>query len=309
MMAMWPLQRFASGISERRPANRQETTMRPDFLPEATVTLRKRGNIHVVATHRISDHGAHDRLLRSIIDFSKLKLSAEKGGTQVSPSGPRDGRQLDSEMDLHPPVVKMSSAFKSFRQGGVLQDVLSDVDFTLPSGRLSAIMGVSGAGKSTLLNIIGGLDSLDRGTISVCGHELQDMSLQALTEFRSRYVGFVFQFHNLLPSLTAYENVLLGIEAQGKLDQEKRARAMGYLAEMGLEGKEHKFPNQLSGGEQQRVSIARALAKEPELLLADEPTGNLDEENGRRVLEILRRVQRDRRISVCLVTHNPDLAA
>ena len=212
-------------------------------------------------------------------------------------------------MDPLPPIVTMTDACKSFRRGEITQDVLCNVDFSLPPGRLSAIMGVSGAGKSTLLNIVGGLDALDSGQISVCGHELQKMSQRDLTAFRSRYVGFVFQFHNLLPSLTAYENVLLGTEAQGSLDNEKRDRAMGYLVEMGLEGKEHKFPNQLSGGEQQRVSIARALSKEPELLLADEPTGNLDEVNGKRVLEILRRVQRQRQISVCLVTHNPELAA
>ena len=205
-------------------------------------------------------------------------------------------------------MIKVQSANKSFQQGDVLQHVLKDVSFHLNSGEITAIMGVSGAGKSTFLNILGGLEQVDNGSVTVFESDLHSMSSKQLTDFRKKTVGFIFQFHNLMPSLTAYENVLMGIEAAYGVDQAASERSMHYLESVGLADKAKKFPKQLSGGEQQRVAIARAIAKEPPLILADEPTGNLDEANGDRILGLLQHIQKTLGISVCMVTHNPLIA-
>ena len=180
---------------------------------------------------------------------------------------------------------------------------LHPTDLRVPSGEVVAILGPSGSGKTTLLNLIGGLDRPDGGRLVVAGAELQGLDDVTLGEFRRASVGFVFQFFNLVPSLTAWENVALAAELSGDA-----ADVDGLLAAVGLGGLGDRFPSELSGGQQQRVAIARALAKRPALVLCDEPTGALDQETGRQVLALLRRTASERGCSVIIVTHDPGVA-
>lgn len=187
--------------------------------------------------------------------------------------------------------------------------VLRDLELRVEPGERVTVLGVSGTGKSTLLNLLGGIDRPDAGRLTVDGWDLGSLSRQELTEYRRRVVGFVFQFYNLIPSFTALENVLAALEAAGRLERRDEARARTLLAAVGLEDKADKFPEQLSGGEQQRVAIARALVKSPPLILADEPTGNLDPETGEKVLEVLFEQTRATAATLVVVTHNPAIGA
>lgn len=188
--------------------------------------------------------------------------------------------------------------------------VLKGINAQLASGELLTIMGASGTGKSTLLHLIAGLDTPTQGSISWNGQTLQKKSARQMEQWRNKGVGLVFQFHNLLPELTALENVQLplwiGNEMSRKAAQEKAAYWLDYL---GLSNRMNHYPNQLSGGQQQRVAIARALIAEPPLLLADEPTGNLDAENAQSVHELLVKLNKDLGKTIIVVTHNPALAA
>ncbi len=180
---------------------------------------------------------------------------------------------------------------------------LRDVDLELLRGELVVLLGPSGSGKSTLLNILGGLDVPSAGSVRFLGHDLTQDDPDALTRFRREHVGFVFQFYNLIPSLTARENVALVTEiAERALDPADALRRVG------LEDRIDHFPAQLSGGEQQRVAIARAIAKQPDVLLCDEPTGALDYETGKRVLEVLERANRELGTTTALITHNAAIA-
>jgi putative ABC transport system ATP-binding protein len=185
--------------------------------------------------------------------------------------------------------------------------ILQPLDLAIPGGRVVAITGASGSGKSTLLGLIAGLDAPSTGSILVDGTDITSLSEDALARLRGTTIGFVFQFFHLLPSLTAFENVLVPIEIAGGPDPAGRATAL--LAEVGLSGRGHHYPSQLSGGEQQRVAIARALANNPPILLADEPTGNLDSATGRHVIELLLQIHRSRGTTLVLVTHDPEIAA
>ena len=186
-----------------------------------------------------------------------------------------------------------------YRMGEVEVPALVDADLEIRRGELLVILGPSGSGKSTLLNLIGGMDRPTRGSIRFRGEDLGDHGSQELTMFRRRHVGFVFQFYNLIPSLTALENVEMATElAPDPHDPLEMLRLVG------LEERANHFPSQLSGGEQQRVAIARAIAKNPEVLLCDEPTGALDYRTGKLVLEMLRQVNRDLGTTVILITHN-----
>ena len=184
-------------------------------------------------------------------------------------------------------------------------DVLRDVNLEVSWGEFVVILGVSGSGKTTLLNLMGALDTPSSGRILVDGVEVSAAAERSRTEFRRRKVGFIFQFYNLLPTLSARENVEAALEILPLTRAEIADRSRQYLEGVGLEGKLDKFPSQLSGGEQQRVGIARALAKEPALVLADEPTGNLDEDTGLRIVDLIRKLQRERQTTVVMVTHNP----
>ena len=206
------------------------------------------------------------------------------------------------------PYVRTEGLCKLYHQGDTEVRVLDGLDLELAPGEVVVVLGVSGTGKSTLLNILGGIDAADGGRVHVGGVELTSLGEAGLSAYRRDKVGFVFQFYNLLPSLTAYENVLTGLEAQGTVDRAGEERAGELLAAVGLAGKESQFPDQLSGGEQQRVAIARALVKSPPLLLADEPTGNLDHDTGERVLDLLVQQARATGSTLVVVTHNAALA-
>jgi len=204
-------------------------------------------------------------------------------------------------------MIELTGVSKTVPSGDTMLTILHPLDLRIESGRVAAIVGPSGSGKSTLLGLLAGLDAPSTGRIAIDGHDITAMSEDALARFRGTRIGFVFQFFHLLPSLTAFENVLVPMEIAGAADAQKRATAL--LAEVGLSERGHHYPSQLSGGEQQRVAIARALANNPPILLADEPTGNLDSATGRQVIDLLVKVNRDRGRTLVLVTHDPELAA
>jgi putative ABC transport system ATP-binding protein len=185
--------------------------------------------------------------------------------------------------------------------------ILHPLDLVIPAGRVVAITGASGSGKSTLLGLIAGLDAPSTGKILIDDVDITALSEDGLARLRGTRIGFVFQFFHLLPSLTAFENVLVPIEIAGGADPAVRAKAL--LAEVGLSDRGHHYPSQLSGGEQQRVAIARALANNPPILLADEPTGNLDSTTGRHVIDLLLQIHQSRQSTLVLVTHDPEIAA
>jgi putative ABC transport system ATP-binding protein len=186
---------------------------------------------------------------------------------------------------------------------------LDGVDLTIEKGEMVAIMGPSGSGKSTLLHIVGALESPTAGSITVGGRHYEGLDDQELTELRRDHIGFVFQFFNLLPSLTAEENVTLPAVIAKRRDPAIRTRAQALLARVGLGDRMDHLPGELSGGQQQRVSIARALLLAPELVLADEPTGNLDTKSGREVLQVLRELNQEEGHTIVMVTHDPAAAA
>lgn len=200
-------------------------------------------------------------------------------------------------------IVSFKDVTRVYTTGDHELKALDNISFTLDEGKFVVILGPSGAGKSTLLNMLGGLDSPTSGTITVNDRDISTLSSNALADYRASTVGFVFQFYNLIPTLTVYENVALVKEiAKGALDPK------AILAEVGLADHLHNFPSELSGGEQQRVSIARALAKNPKILLCDEPTGALDSETGVLVLKLLLSMARNYGKTIVIVTHNQSIA-
>jgi putative ABC transport system ATP-binding protein len=184
--------------------------------------------------------------------------------------------------------------------------VLKGVDLEVQKGELVVVMGPSGCGKTTLLNIIAGIDTADGGKVLAEGHDLSRLDRRGLTNYRKSSVGYIFQFYNLIPTLTALENVELALQIKGDKDLKK---ARNWLAKLGLEDKADRFPSQISGGEQQRVAIARAMVNDPEVILADEPTGNLDSKMGKEIMQLLARLNRERGITILMVTHDPNCAA
>jgi putative ABC transport system ATP-binding protein len=204
-------------------------------------------------------------------------------------------------------MIQLRGVSKTVPSGSGLLTILQPLDLHIPSGRVVAITGASGSGKSTLLGLIAGLDAPSTGQILIEGTDITALDEDALARLRGTRIGFVFQFFHLLPSLTALENVLVPMEIAGVAGAGARARAL--LDEVGLSGRAHHYPSQLSGGEQQRIAIARALSNDPPLLLADEPTGNLDSATGRHVIDLLLSIHRARGTTLVLVTHDPDLAA
>lgn len=195
--------------------------------------------------------------------------------------------------------VKLEQVTKVYRMGEVEIHAVDGIDFEIQKGEFVVIVGPSGAGKTTVLNILGGMDSASSGSVLVDGHDIAKYSPKKLTSYRRNDIGFVFQFYNLVPNLTALENVELAMQiCRNPLDARK------VLQEVGLEQRMGNFPTQLSGGEQQRVSIARALAKNPKLLLCDEPTGALDYQTGKAILKLLQDMCRERGMTVIVITHN-----
>jgi len=204
-------------------------------------------------------------------------------------------------------IIRLQGVDKSYVFGQTRVPILEDAQWQVPAGRLVVVFGVSGTGKTTLLNLVGALDSPDKGSIRVDGQEISALPESARTEFRRAKLGFVFQFYNLLPTLTAVENVASAVELLGLSREETQSRAHDSLARVGLGDKAKKYPDQLSGGEQQRVAIARALGKQPRLLLADEPTGNLDDATARQITGLFQELNRATGTTMIVVTHNPGL--
>jgi len=207
------------------------------------------------------------------------------------------------------PAIEIRGLRKVFGAGETEVRALDDVDLVIARGEMVAIMGPSGSGKSTLLHLIGALESPSAGTIALGGRRFDGLDDRELTLLRREGIGFVFQFFNLLPALTAEENVLLPALIAGRRDAEIRRRAHALLRRVGLSARAEHLPSELSGGEQQRVSIARALLMEPELVLADEPTGNLDSRSEAQVLELLSELNREEGHTIVIVTHDPAAAA
>jgi len=207
------------------------------------------------------------------------------------------------------PIVSVLSLSKSYvAPGGTTLQVLRDLSLSVEPGEMMAIVGASGVGKSTLLHVLGGLDAVDGGAIRIAGHALHEMDDEARVDFRNRHVGFVFQFHHLLPEFSALENVEMPMRIARVDAGERRARAEDLLARVGLRERLDHRPGTLSGGEQQRVAIARALVMQPALLLADEPTGDLDESTADAIHALLREMHAERGLTSIIATHNPRLA-
>jgi putative ABC transport system ATP-binding protein len=205
-------------------------------------------------------------------------------------------------------TIRLDHVHKTYVMGETLVHALRGVSLTIKEGEFVAIMGASGSGKSTTMNIIGCLDRPTRGTYILDGQDVSELSKDERADIRSRKLGFVFQGFNLLSRTSALENVELPMLYAGIETSERHQRAMEALASVGLEGRENNHPNQLSGGQQQRVAVARALVNRPALILADEPTGNLDSRTSIEVMEIFQRLNRERGITLVLVTHEPDIA-
>ena len=204
-------------------------------------------------------------------------------------------------------MIELRGVSKTVPSGAGSLTILHPLDLTIDAGRVVAITGPSGSGKSTLLGLLAGLDAPSSGSVILDGVDITALDEDSLARLRGTRIGFVFQFFHLLPSLTALENVLVPMEIAGA--PQAPARAKSLLDEVGLRDRGHHYPSQLSGGEQQRVAIARALANNPPIVLADEPTGNLDSATGHSVIELLLAVNRTRKTTLVLVTHDPELAA
>lgn len=207
-------------------------------------------------------------------------------------------------------VLEAHDIAKSYRGGdGSTLNILNGVNLTVKRGEMIAIVGESGAGKSTLLHVIGALDRPTRGHVTIGGEQVNDRSDDELAVIRNKKVGFVFQFHHLLREFSALENVMMPMRIGGTEVPQARSRAEELLSRVGLSGRMHHRPSELSGGEQQRTAVARALAVDPAVVLADEPTGNLDHRNGERLHEVFAQLARDLEIGMVVVTHNRSLAA
>ncbi len=206
------------------------------------------------------------------------------------------------------PIVEIEKVRKSYRRGGLAVPVLEDISLDIDEGEFLALMGPSGSGKSTLLNLIAGLDQVDGGTIRVGGVDITELSEGDLATWRALNVGFVFQFYNLIPVLTAFENVELPLLLTSLSRSERRQHVEMALRIVNLQERLDHYPAQLSGGEQQRVAIARALVTDPTILVADEPTGDLDRVAAEEVLDLLQRLNRESRKTIIMVTHDPRAA-
>jgi len=200
--------------------------------------------------------------------------------------------------------IQLRKLTKSFQEGDKNRSVLDELDLSVKEGEMIVLLGRSGSGKSTLLNLVSGIDKPDAGQVMIGGMDLTQMDEKSRTLFRRNNIGFVFQSFNLISTLTALENVLLPLKLKGNADDEV---AQQFLAKVGLGDRTDTYPDRLSGGEQQRVAIARALASKPMLILADEPTGNLDYETGRNVLDILDKLVRDNGRTMIIATHDRDI--
>ena len=204
-------------------------------------------------------------------------------------------------------AVRLSEAAKTYRTGNVDVPALRGITIDIPYHRFSMVIGASGSGKSTLLNLIGCIDAPTRGSVEVCGANVASLDDDRLADFRARNIGFIFQTFSLVPVLSAYENVEYPLVLVGEPEAERRRKTMAMLEAVGLADRARRRPNELSGGQRQRVAIARALVKGPQIVLADEPTANLDSETGASIIELMRRVQGESRTTFVFATHDQQL--
>ncbi len=214
---------------------------------------------------------------------------------------------LEPVMNGRPPLIHLERITRTYSEGQQQHNVLHDVSATFAQGEIVVLMGKSGSGKSTLLNLVSGIDLPSSGEIWIDGQSLTRLSEHERTLFRRRQIGFVFQFFNLVSTLTVLENLLLPLELNGYGGIQARQKALDMLARVGLEQRQHSYPDRLSGGEQQRIAIARALVHDPVLILADEPTGNLDSETGQQVLDLLDSLTRKAGKTMLMVTHSAEM--
>jgi len=205
-------------------------------------------------------------------------------------------------------IISVSNVKKSYYRDSIEIPVLQNISLEVPKGEFLALMGPSGSGKTTLLNLIAGIDKPDAGTITVAGNDITKLSESELSKWRSRHVGFVFQFYNLLPVLTAYENVELPLLLTNLSKKERKEHVEFALKLVGLEDRMHNKPGQLSGGQEQRVAIARAIVADPTLIVADEPTGDLDKKSATEIMELLDRLNKEFGKTIVMVTHDPRAA-
>jgi len=205
-----------------------------------------------------------------------------------------------------PKILKIHELEKTYTSGSKKITVLHDISFEIEKGDTFSIVGPSGSGKTTLLGLCAGLDHPDSGTVELCGHNLQDLNEDERAQLRNKEVGFIFQNFQLLPTLTALENVIVPLELQGAKNAAKVG--MELLGKVGLADRFHHYPSQLSGGEQQRVALARAFSNTPSILFADEPTGNLDEETGEKVIQLLFELNKEAGTTLVIISHDLDLA-
>lgn len=206
------------------------------------------------------------------------------------------------------PVVSLTNVSKTYKRDSIIIPVLNNISFDIPEGEFLGLMGPSGSGKTTLLNLIAGIDRPSEGSITVCGKEVSSLNETELAQWRSNTVGFVFQFYNLLPVLTAYENVELPLLLTKLSKKERRDHVELSLNVVGLSDRMKHYPKQLSGGQEQRVAIARAIVTDPALLVADEPTGDLDKTSAEEILKLLERLNTEFKKTIIMVTHDPRAA-
>lgn len=206
-------------------------------------------------------------------------------------------------------IIAVENLHKGYLSGNQRLEILTGLCLNVEPGEMIAITGASGSGKSTLLHLLGGMDRPDQGSIKISGRKISELSLSAMAEFRNRCIGFLFQFHHLLPEFTALENVMMPLLLRDMPRSEAAPKAEALLADVGLQNRAHHRPGELSGGEQQRIALARALVGSPDLLLADEPTGNLDPQTGSAIGELFKELHARNALTSVLVTHNEKLAA
>jgi|TARA_B100000287_G_scaffold385685_1_gene393018 ABC-type lipoprotein export system ATPase subunit len=278
---------------------------------------------------RVKDEGNKQKMTVSILDeeASKQKLPLDNLKETVMAQYGDDARLiLDSideveaillrrqarakgEFDDTKAIIHLSGLSKKYESAGMTPvDALKEVDLSIVQGEMVAVIGPSGSGKSTLLQMMGALDVPTSGGVRINFHELSKMNAKELTQFRSQTVGFVFQKFNLIPNLSALENVSIAMESTKMNRQDRRSRAAELLKEVGLDKRMSHLPGQLSGGEQQRVSIARALANHPKIIYADEPTGSLDSKTSKTIIQLFDKIRKDFDTTIIIVTHNPSIA-
>ena len=278
---------------------------------------------------RVNDEGNKQKMTVSIPDeeASKQKLPLDNLKETVIAQYGDDARLiLDSideveaillrrqarakgEFDDTKAIIHLSGLSKKYESAGMTPvDALKEVDLSIVQGEMVAVIGPSGSGKSTLLQMMGALDVPTSGGVRINFHELSKMNARELTQFRSQTVGFVFQKFNLIPNLSALENVSIAMESTKMNRQDRRSRAAELLKEVGLDKRMSHLPGQLSGGEQQRVSIARALANHPKIIYADEPTGSLDSKTSKTIIQLFDKIRKDFDTTIIIVTHNPSIA-